>query len=95
MLGVDPDAVNLFQSFFTFSGRELMELSHFELEDSEVDEITRLGPHHPGSTLPAFYHLYLFDVRQLSSPYLNGTDILPLLAGGPSTNCQHRCRLPI
>ncbi|KAJ4177011.1 hypothetical protein NW755_014098 [Fusarium falciforme] len=47
--------------FFTFSGRAPVNLSYFELDDHEIDEITRLGADHPSSSLPALYHLYLFQ----------------------------------
>ena len=39
-----------------------MDMTDFELDDTEVDEITRVGPHAQGSSLPALYHLCLFAV---------------------------------
>jgi hypothetical protein len=52
--------------FCTFSGRVPMDLSHFELDDAELDEVTCLGRHQSAASLAAFYHLYLFDVRNSS-----------------------------
>ncbi|RFU31591.1 hypothetical protein B7463_g4710, partial [Scytalidium lignicola] len=47
--------------FSTFSGRVPTDLPHFELDDAELDEVTRLGRHQSAASLAAFYHLYLFD----------------------------------
>jgi hypothetical protein len=52
--------------FSTFSGRLPMDLSRFELDDAELDEVTYLGRHQSAASFPAFYHLYLFDVRNFS-----------------------------
>jgi hypothetical protein len=43
-----------------------MDLSRFELDDAELDEVTCLGRHQSAASFPAFYHLYLFDVRNFS-----------------------------
>ncbi len=49
-------------SSFAFSGRDATDLVRWELNESELEEITRLGPYHSDSSLPAFYHLYIFEV---------------------------------
>jgi hypothetical protein len=44
-------------------------MSYFDLEASELEEITRLGADHPSSSLPALYELYLFQVRNRYSVF--------------------------
>jgi hypothetical protein len=56
--------LTLFDRFSTYNGRQPIDLSHFELDEQELEELTRIGPHHSASTLPAFYHLYLFGVSR-------------------------------
>lgn len=51
-------------SFFTFSGRQPMDLSQFELNDTELDEVTRLCRDRSAVSLAALYHLFLLDVRR-------------------------------
>jgi hypothetical protein len=53
-----------FGRFSTYNGRQPIDLSHFELDEQELEELTKIGPHHPASTLPAFYNLYLFGVSR-------------------------------
>ena len=52
--------------FFEYSGRSPMDLSNFELKDTELDEVTRLSRDRSAVSLAAFYHLLLFQVRQQS-----------------------------
>ena len=40
-----------------------MDLSQFELDDSELSEVTNWGVSNPASALPALYHLFLYGVR--------------------------------
>ncbi|KAJ0426797.1 hypothetical protein BJY00DRAFT_306793 [Aspergillus carlsbadensis] len=47
--------------FFTFSGRCPLDLSYFELEKAEIDQISTIGADHPSASLPALYHLYIFQ----------------------------------
>ncbi|KAM5362281.1 hypothetical protein ACJZ2D_012636 [Fusarium nematophilum] len=47
--------------FFTFSGRAPLDMSYFELQEADIDCISALGADHPSSSLPALYHLYLFQ----------------------------------
>ena len=48
--------------FFTFSGHVPVDISHFELDELEINMINALGAKHPFSCLPAFYNLYLLQV---------------------------------
>lgn len=63
--------------FFTYSGRQSMDLSQFELTETEVEELTRQCQERSMSSLAAFYHLFLFerDVRRRIEQYRQGPDI--------------------
>ena len=47
---------------YTLVGRDAIDLVPWELSESELEQITQFGPHDSDSSLPAFYHLYLFEV---------------------------------
>ncbi|KAJ3542353.1 hypothetical protein NM208_g4149 [Fusarium decemcellulare] len=47
--------------FFTYSGRNPMDLSHFEFNDSELEELTAMSREKSAVSLAALYHLFLFD----------------------------------
>ncbi|KAL2785312.1 hypothetical protein BJX66DRAFT_343207 [Aspergillus keveii] len=49
--------------FFTFSGHCPLDMSYFELQKHEIDQISTLGTDHPSASLPALYHLYLFQTE--------------------------------
>lgn len=40
-----------------------MDLTQFELNDAEMGQIQTLRPGHSAASVPALYHLLLFDVR--------------------------------
>ncbi|KAJ0141356.1 Zinc-type alcohol dehydrogenase-like protein [Fusarium oxysporum f. sp. albedinis] len=47
--------------FSTFSGRAPLDMSYFELQEADIQSISALGADNPSSSLPALYHLYLFQ----------------------------------
>lgn len=55
--------MSFFQRFSTFSGRAPLDMSYFELQEADIQSISALGADNPSSSLPALYHLYLFQVR--------------------------------
>ncbi|KAF4469436.1 hypothetical protein FALBO_3656 [Fusarium albosuccineum] len=60
--------------FFTYSGRTPMDLSHFEFNDSELEELTTMSREKSAVSLAALYHLFLFDrdVRRRLEKYRPG-----------------------
>ncbi|KAH7214275.1 hypothetical protein BKA60DRAFT_460776 [Fusarium oxysporum] len=53
--------MSFFQRFSTFSGRAPLDMSYFELQEADIQSISALGADNPSSSLPALYHLYLFQ----------------------------------
>ncbi|KAM5349144.1 hypothetical protein ACJ41O_008967 [Fusarium nematophilum] len=58
---VQAQVADVYSRFFTFSGRAPLDMSYFELQEADIDCISALGADHPSSSLPALYHLYLFQ----------------------------------